>query len=166
MTHFLSIIDCPQLPACTQPSHLRQSAGLGPCTSVTVLDGESLWQNLKTHPAQAPGRGGRSLCREQRCWPGQSGQARTGWRERHGASCPDSKLPAVSFGVRQADETNTTGLAWLLLMEMSGTLFYSQLWVNISMEQRIICVSTWDTYRWVFKLYIFRVRRAQLVFTL
>lgn len=51
-------------------------------------------------------------------------------------------------------------------MEMSGTLFYSQLRVNISMEQRITCVSTRHTYRWVFKLYIFRVRRAQLVFTL
>lgn len=82
MTHFLSITDCPQLPACTQPSHRRRSAGLGPRTSVTVLDGESLWQNLEIHPALAPGRGGRSFCREQRHWPGQSGQPRTGWRER------------------------------------------------------------------------------------
>lgn len=79
MTHFLSITDCPQLPACTQPSHCRRSAGLGPRTSVTVLDGESLWQNLEIHPALAPGRGGRSFCREQRLpgsfcrEPGQSG---------------------------------------------------------------------------------------------
>lgn len=98
--------NCPQLQACTQPSHRRASAGLDPLTSVTVLDGQSLWQNLETHPAQAPGRGQRGLCQEQRGWPGQSGQSRMGWMERHGESCPENKPSAVFFGGRQADKTN------------------------------------------------------------